>query len=105
MTKRIPPKVNTATPIGRDVDLETETVRLKNGKRLTNKVAERIIEEGKRTAGRPSLSGAAKTSPQIAFRVPAETRQLAEKIAASEHKTVSQLAREALEDRLKRRAG
>ena len=105
MTKRVPPRVNADTPIGRDLDLDSQDVRLNSGKRLTRKVAERIIEEGKRTAGRPSLSGAAKASPQIAFRVPAETRKLAEQVAASEHKTVSQLAREALEDRLKRRAG
>jgi hypothetical protein len=107
MTKRIPPKVRADSPIGTDVDLNTETVHLKSGKRLTQTIADRIIAEGKRTAGRPSLSGAAKASPQIAFRVPAETRKLAEHVAAIEHKTVSQLAREALEERLKtaRRAG
>ena len=101
MVKRTPPKVTTDTPIGPDVDLNADDVRLSDGRKLTPAVADRIIEEGKRAAGRPSLSGEARTSPQISFRVPDELRELAEAIAASEHKTVSQLAREALEERLK----
>lgn len=39
-------------------------------------------------------------SPQIAFRVPPEIRERAERAAADEGRTVSQLAREALEARL-----
>jgi hypothetical protein len=39
-------------------------------------------------------------SPQVAFRVPVEVRDRAAEIAAAEGKTVSQLAREALEARL-----
>ena len=106
MNRRVSPKVSADTPFGPDVDLDTEDIRTESGERLTSEVADRIIAEGRRAAGRPSLSGTARTSPQIAFRVPAETRRLAEKVAASEHKTVSQLAREALEDRLRtRRAG
>jgi len=49
--------------------------------------------------GRPSLSGTA-TSPQIAFRVAATLRERAAAVAAREGKTISQLAREALEERI-----
>ncbi len=50
-------------------------------------------------ARRPSLSGTA-TSPQIAFRVAATLRERAAAVAAREGKTISQLAREALEERI-----
>src|SRR4051812_10430148 len=103
MARRNTPKITQDTRIGSDVDLDAEDVRLKSGQKLTREVADRVSEEGKRPGGRPSLSGNATISPQIAFRVPAEIRELAEAVAASEHKTVSQLAREALEDRLKER--
>jgi len=100
MTKRRPPTITAETPIGPDVDLEREDVRLADGTRLTPQVAETIVEEIRRSGGRPSLSGAPARSPQIAFRVPPEIRQRAERAAADEGKTVSQLAREALEARL-----
>lgn len=100
MTKRGAPSVTTETPIGPDVDLEREDVRLADGARLTPEVAKGIVEQVRRSGGRPSLSGAATRSPQIAFRVPAEIRDRAERAAAAEGKTVSQLAREALEARL-----
>jgi hypothetical protein len=100
MTKRTPPKITTDTPIGPDVDLEHEDIRLADGTRLTPQVADRLVEEIRRLGGRPSLSGRAAHSPQIAFRVPAEVRDRASQVAADEGKTVSQLAREALEARL-----
>ena len=100
MSKRTAPRVTTETKIGPDVDLDREDVRLRSGKRLTTKLAEEIVEEVRRAGGRPSLSGAAARSPQIAFRVPPEVRERAAQVAAAEGKTVSQLAREALESRL-----
>lgn len=99
MTRRRAPAVTTETPIGPDVDLERDDVRLADGTRLTADVAEAIVEEVRR-GGRPSLSGAPARSPQIAFRVPPEIRDRAERAAADEGKTVSQFAREALEARL-----
>lgn len=99
MTKRNPPTITTDTPIGPDVDLDREDVRLADGTRLTPVVAEAIVEAARR-GGRPSLSGRAAHSPQIAFRVPAEVRDRASQVAADEGKTVSQLAREALDARL-----
>ena len=100
MTKRSAPQISTDTPIGPDVDLEREDVRLADGIRLTPAMAETIVEEGRRGGGRPSLSGSAAHSPQIAFRVPAAVRDRAAQLAAREGKTISQLAREALEERL-----
>lgn len=100
MSKRTAPRVTTETAIGPDVDLDREDIRLRSGKRLTPKLAEEIVEEVRRAGGRPSLSGAAARSPQIAFRVPPEVRERAAQVAAAEGKTVSQLAREALESRL-----
>lgn len=100
MTRRRAPAVTAETPIGPDVDLDREDVRLADGTRLTPEVAEAIVEEVRRGGGRPSLSGAPARSPQIAFRVPPELRDRAERAAADEGKTVSQFAREALEARL-----
>src|SRR4051794_6718824 len=52
--------------------------------------------------GRPPLSSTARgDSPQIRFRVPANVRQQAEDLARHEGKTLSQLARESLEEYLK----
>ena len=100
MSRQSVPRVTTGTAIGPDVDLESEDVRLSSGKRLTAKLADEIVEEVRRVGGRPSLSGEAVRSPQIAFRVPLEVRNRAAEVAAAEGKTVSQLAREALEARL-----
>lgn len=100
MTKRTPPRVSAGTTIGPDVDLEREEVRLESGRLLTPEVADEIVEEVRRAGGRPSLSGEPARSPQIAFRVPAELRDRAAEVAKAEGKTVSQLAREALEKRL-----
>jgi predicted HicB family RNase H-like nuclease len=98
MTKR-PPKVTTETPIGRDdVDLEHEVVRDKSGRRVTDKSVDELVRAA-RKPGRPSLKDG--RSPSIAFRVPADVRAKADKAAAREGKTVSQLAREALEARIK----
>ena len=101
MAKRTPPKVTASSPIGADVDLDNEDVRLNDGTRLTANIAAEIVEKVHRTTGRPSLSGHAVPSPQIAFRVPQRVRDQAAKIAEREGKTISQLAREALEARLR----
>jgi hypothetical protein len=101
MAKRRPPKITTDTPIGRDVDLEDDDVRLKDGTRLTEDLAAKIVETVRRGTGRPSLSGHATPSPQIAFRVPQSVRDQAAEIAEREGKTISQLAREALEARVR----
>ena len=94
MTRRYTP--------GRDVDLDKEVIRDKKGRRITEKRAVQIAEETltKVGRGRPSLAGGSTHSPQVSFRAPAELREQAEERAAREGKTVSQLAREALEQLL-----
>jgi predicted HicB family RNase H-like nuclease len=98
MAKRTPPKVTTKTPIGRDVDLDKEVRRDKQGRRVDESYADRLIEATRRP-GRPSLAEDG-PSPSIAFRVPAALRERAEELAAREGKSVSELAREALEARI-----
>lgn len=98
MAKRTPPKVTTKTPIGPDVDLRREVRRDKQGQRIDEAYVDRLLEAS-RKPGRPSLADDG-PSPSIAFRVPAALRERAEEVAAREGKTVSELAREALEKRL-----
>ena len=86
--------------IGPDVDLEKEEIYLKDGTRLTQEVADDIVEEVHHKLGRPSLTGKPVSSPRVSFRVQPAVRERAAAIAEAEGKTVSQLAREALEKRI-----
>ena len=100
MTERTPPPITSSTPIGPDVDLDRDDVRLLDGTRLTEQKAVDIVDEVRRRGGRPSLTGRAAVSPRIAFRVDPRVRDSAAQIADREGKTISQLAREALEARV-----
>ena len=100
MTERTPPTITSSTPIGPDVDLDRDDVRLADGTRLTEQKAADIVDEVRRRGGRPSLTGRAAVSPRIAFRVDPRVRDSAAQIADREGKTISQLAREALEARV-----
>ena len=100
MTDRTRPPVTADSPIGADVHLEEDDVRLADGTRLTEQRAAEIVDEVRRRGGRPSLTGEAAASPRIAFRVTPGVRDRAAQIAAREGKTISQLAREALEARV-----
>lgn len=83
-----------------EVDLERDDVRLPDGTRLTDDVADTIVDDVRRKVGRPSLTGAAAASPRVSFRVTPEVRDRAAAIASDEGKTISELAREALEARV-----
>lgn len=83
-------------PIGPDIDLDDEVVRLPSGRRLTPAVADEYIEAA-RSVGRPSLSGA-EESPRISFRVPHDLRVSAELVAQQQGISVSGVARHALEE-------
>ncbi|HVA60552.1 MAG TPA: hypothetical protein VNG13_08450 [Mycobacteriales bacterium] len=98
MPKRTPPKVSLETPFGPDVDLDREVRRDQQGRRITRAYADRVIAAA-RKPGRPALAEGG-PSPAIAFRLPSELRRRVEALATKEGKTVSQLAREALESRL-----
>jgi hypothetical protein len=77
---------------------------------LTDKQVDAIVEEtieaalrGKGTwhypqRGRPSLTGKSETSPHVGFRVSPELREQADALARDRGITLSQLAREALEE-------
>ena len=54
MAKRRPPKIHDGTPIGRDVDLAQEDVRLKDGTRLTDDVVAEIVAQVSRGTDPPS---------------------------------------------------
>ncbi len=83
---------------------------LKSGTVLDNDAVDRIIEEvdaavlaGRGSVtfprkGRPSLTGRAAASPHVGFRVTPQLRDEAEAIARARGLTVSALAREALEE-------
>jgi hypothetical protein len=51
--KRRPPVIASDTQVGPDVELDRGDVRLRDGTRLTNELAEAITEDVRRTAGRP----------------------------------------------------
>jgi hypothetical protein len=97
MPRKQPPPITPETPIGPDVDLEHEDIRLADGTRLTAEVAESVAGDARRAAGRPSLTGPGRHSPQVSARVPAELRHAAEQRARQEGKSLSQVIRELLE--------
>ncbi|MDN5860896.1 MAG: ribbon-helix-helix protein, CopG family [Pseudonocardia sp.] len=85
--------------VGSDVDLDAEDVRDRQGRRVTDEYAERAAEEALRIArpGRPALGAVGQHSPRVSFRVPEQVRRKAEERAAAEGKSVSEIARAALE--------
>ena len=85
-----------------DVDLATEDVRDSKGRRVTEDYARRAAEYDPAAVrrGRRSLTGGSTHSPRVSFRVPESLRTAAEQAAAREGKSVSELAREALEQYL-----
>jgi hypothetical protein len=97
MLKPDPPQVSHDTPIGPDVDLDHDYIRLADGTRLTTETAGQIVEQVRRAAGRPSLTGQGEHSPQVSARVPPELLDAVERYARLVGKTVSQVVREALE--------
>ncbi len=95
-----------------DVDLNTEVVRLKDGRRLTDDLAEELaqktlaeVRSRNLIPGRKSLSGSGIHSPRVQFRLPDSLRSAAERRAAEEGVSLSVLAREALEHYLASQVG
>lgn len=82
-----------------------EQLRDSKGVPISNDYLDQVIREAEagydlskaRRVGRPSLSGEGQQSPKVTFRVSEEVRAEAERVAEQQGKTVSQLAREALE--------
>lgn len=84
------------------IDLDKEDVRLADGSRLTEARAQLIAEEVLQVTGRgrPSLTAPGRRSPQLRLAVPEQLRDELHSRAAAEHRTVSDVAREALEQYL-----
>jgi hypothetical protein len=86
--------------------VKEQVFRTASGEVLTEEDAERIADEVEsdepvvftavRPVGRPSLDGGG-TSPRLSFRVPRELYDAAAERAIAEERTVSAVAREALE--------
>lgn len=81
------------------IDLDTEDVRLADGSRLTEAGAQELAQEVLRagTRGRPSLTAPGERSPQLRLSVPEQMRDVLKPRADAEHRSVSDLARAALE--------
>jgi Ribbon-helix-helix protein, copG family len=95
--KRRPPVITSDTHIGPDVDLEREDVRLRDGTRLTNELAQAITEDVRHAVGRPSLSGGRKHSPQVSARITPELQEELRKYSKRSGLSYSQVVRRALE--------
>ena len=91
MPGRQPPRVSDDSPIGPDVDLERDDIRLADGTRLTLGIAAGIAEDVRRAAGRPSLTGPGRRSPQVSARVPAELRATFDHAMAELHNDVADM--------------
>jgi len=87
--------------LGKDIDLDKEVIRDSQGKRITSKRAERIVEEViAQAVGRPSLTGPSKVSPEIKARVPEKLKRALQKEAKRQGQTTSAVIRQALEEYL-----
>ncbi|PZS02662.1 MAG: CopG family transcriptional regulator [Pseudonocardiales bacterium] len=84
------------------MDLDAEGVRLADGSRLTEARAQELAQEVLHAAGRgrPSLSAPGGRSPQLRLSVPEQLRDGLRARADTEERSVSELAREALERNL-----
>ncbi|CAB4998505.1 unannotated protein [freshwater metagenome] len=88
--------------IGPDVDLNKTIIRDKNGRRITNKRAEKMAREAiAKVVGRPSLTADSIESPQVQFRLPVKLKKALEKEAKRRGETTSTILREAVEQYLK----
>ena len=84
---------------GGRTDLDVEDVRLADGSRLTEAGAGDLTERVLRASGRgrPSLTGLGERSPQLRLSVPEQLRNRLRARAGAEHRSISELAREAIE--------
>lgn len=84
---------------GGSIDLDAEDVRLADGTRLTEAGAQELAQQALRAAGRgrPSLTAPGERSPQLRLTVPEQLREGLRARADVEHRSVSEVAREAIE--------
>ncbi len=84
---------------GGGIDLDADDVHLADGTRLTEAGARELAQQALRAAGRgrPSLTAPGERSPQLRITVPEQLREGLRERADVEHRSVSELAREAIE--------
>lgn len=100
-----PTKKTVTGPIGPDVDLEQEDVRLPDGTRLTDKRAAALAERALgRRRGRPSVTGGETHTPSLTVRVDPTTRAALEEIATAQGRRLADVSREAFEEYIRRHA-
>lgn len=99
--KKVAKPVTWSTADGREIG-EVEAARLAEDFESDESALDGAEVTFPRKAGRPSLTGAKGTSPQVTFRLSATVRERAERLAADRGTTVSALAREALEQFVKK---
>ena len=93
------------TPIGLDVDLEAEDIRLPDGSRLTESKAAKIVERVHRQhPGRPSVSGDQEHTPVMTVRVTRAARAALEQIAQAQGRRLADVSRDALDEYIRRHA-
>jgi predicted HicB family RNase H-like nuclease len=83
-----------------EIDLERDDVRDSQGRRIDADYVDRAVADVHARRGRRPLGDDTSTaghSPQVSFRVPEQTRRRAEERARAEGRSVSEVAREALE--------
>lgn len=99
MTKKTVRIDNAEVVDGGSIDLGAEDVRLADGTRLTEARADELAQEVLHAAGRgrPSLSSPGRRSPQLRLAIPEQMRDELKARAQAEHRSVSELAREALD--------
>jgi len=89
--------------LGPDIDLDSEETLEPDGTRLTEARAQELAEQTLRTVrGRPSLTGPGQRSPRVSFRLPANELRAAQELAQRQGVPVSELARRALEEFIRR---
>jgi predicted HicB family RNase H-like nuclease len=79
-----------------EVDLDKEVVIFR-GKRLTEARAQKVATQTLRRAGRPSLTGRPAHSPRVGVRLSDDVRAQLQERADREHKSLSAVLREAVE--------
>ena len=100
-----PRKKTTPPPIGPDIGLGHEDIRLPDGSRLTERRAAALAERTlARRRGRPSITDGASHTPSLTVRVSPTTRAALEEIATAQGRRLADVSREAFEEYIRRHA-
>lgn len=79
-----------------------DRLRDSQGRLIDEDYVRHAVEDVHRVLGRPSLSGTRSPSPQVVVRMTPQLRDAAKELAEREGITLSELTRQALEERIAR---